>query len=91
MIDIGQALNKDMQAEITSMATPLGRAIGNKNEVLEALATLEGKGPADFTELVYASSATLLVQAAKYPTQKAALSAIKKVIANGQARAKFQE
>ncbi len=37
-----------VRAEITNMSRPIGREIGNKNEVLEAIRTLQGNGPSDF-------------------------------------------
>ncbi len=43
MISIGKELNVDVRAEITNMSRPIGREIGNKNEVLEAIRTLQGK------------------------------------------------
>ncbi|VDR42391.1 Pyrimidine-nucleoside phosphorylase [Mycoplasmopsis caviae] len=60
MISIGKELNVDVRAEITNMNQPIGCEIGNKNEVLEAIRTLQGNGPEDFNELVYSSCATIL-------------------------------
>ncbi|MFV9451449.1 pyrimidine-nucleoside phosphorylase [Mycoplasma sp. 4463] len=91
MISIGKELNVDTRAEITNMSRPIGREIGNKNEVLEAIRTLEGKGPEDFNELVYSSCATILEQAKIAKSHDEALKMVDEVIKNGKALEKFYE
>lgn len=52
MIKIGKEYNRKVVCVITEMDRPLGQAIGNSIEVMEAINTLRGKGPKDVTELV---------------------------------------
>ena len=60
MIEIGRGAGREVVCELTDMDQPLGRAVGNAIEVREALDTVRGQGPPDFTELVLASCAHLL-------------------------------
>jgi pyrimidine-nucleoside phosphorylase len=60
MIEIGRGAGREVVCELTDMDQPLGRAVGNALEVREALNTVRGHGPPDFTELVLASCAHLL-------------------------------
>jgi pyrimidine-nucleoside phosphorylase len=60
MISLGRRAGREVVAVLTDMDQPLGRAVGNALEVREALATVRGDGPPDFTELVLDSCAHLL-------------------------------
>jgi pyrimidine-nucleoside phosphorylase len=60
MVKIGNHHNKRTVAVITDMNQPLGRAIGNTLEVMEAIDTLTGTGPNDLLELCIELSSTVL-------------------------------
>lgn len=91
MIEIGKHLGRDVRAEITNMSEPLGRAIGNKNEVLEAVQTLKGNAPKDFEEIILSSGSTILMQAHVTASEEEGKKLIREVIANGKALTKFKE
>jgi pyrimidine-nucleoside phosphorylase len=60
MLDLGTRAGKDVVCLLTDMDQPLGNAVGNALEIREAMATLRGEGPADFTELVLTACSRLL-------------------------------
>ena len=61
MVQIGKNCGKRMTAVLTNMDEPLGFAVGNSLEVIEAINTLKGKGPKDFTELCLTISSYLVL------------------------------
>jgi pyrimidine-nucleoside phosphorylase len=60
MLALGRDAGREVVCLLTDMEQPLGRAVGNALEVREALATVRGQGPPDFTELVLDACARLL-------------------------------
>lgn len=91
MIRIGQHFQKDVRAMISNMNQPLGNAIGNALEVEEAIQTLQGKGPKDFTQLCIEAGSIMLLQAKKATTKKEAETMLKQVIEDGSAFDKLVE
>ena len=65
MVTIGKRAGKRISALITDMDRPLGYAVGNSLEVVEAIETLQGKGPEDLLELSLALAAQILFLADK--------------------------
>ncbi len=60
MLELGRRAGRTVVCLLTDMDQPLGCAVGNALEVREALTTVRGAGPSDFTELVLDASARLL-------------------------------
>ena len=90
MVDIGKRSGKKMTALITDMDRPLGNAIGNSLEVIEAIETLKGNGPKDLYDLSIALSANMLYLAGKGEYSRCEEMA-KMSISDGTALAKLTE
>jgi pyrimidine-nucleoside phosphorylase len=60
MLELGRRAELRVVCELTDMDQPLGQAVGNALEILEAVATLGGDGPPDLTELATDASAHLV-------------------------------
>ena len=91
MVTIGKGAGRDMFAFITDMDEPLGFAVGNALEVKEAIDTLKGKGPADFTELVLNLACRMVMLSGIETDEDKAMALLKENIANGKALDKLAE
>lgn len=91
MVRIGNGAGRKTVALITDMDQPLGNTVGNALEVREAIDTLNGNGPKDFTELVYALAEKMLILGGKATTEADALEKIEEVIKNGKALEKLAD
>lgn len=90
MVDIGKNAGKKMLALITDMDRPLGNAIGNSLEVIEAIEVLKGNGPKDLTEICI-SLATNMIYLAGKGTMQECEKMVRDVITNGKALDTFAE
>lgn len=90
MVGIARAHGKRAVAVLTNMDVPLGKMVGNSLEVLEAIETLKGKGPKDFTELCLNLSAWMCHLAEK-GTFEECLKLVKESLDNGAALNKFRQ
>jgi pyrimidine-nucleoside phosphorylase len=90
MVEIGKAMKRDTRAIITSMDQPLGEAIGNSLEVIEAINTLSGKGPKDLLELCLKAGALILKQTKLAKNEQEARQKLIENIENGKALSVFR-
>ncbi len=91
MVTIGKKAGKRMSALITSMDEPLGFAVGNSNEVKEAVGALKGNGPSDLMTVVYGLGSEMLMLAGIYSDRQSCINAMKKSVADGSAYNKMVE
>ena len=91
MVQAGLAMDRKTVALVTDMDQPLGNAIGNALEVKEAIASLQGEGPKDFMDLVYALGSQMLVLGEKAENEVEARKILESLIQNGSAYEKFKE
>ena len=85
MISIGNSLGRNTMAMITDMNQPLGNTIGNAIEIREAIETLKGHGPKDFTELCMQAAEIMLMQGKVAENKEEARKMLEEVVASGKA------
>lgn len=91
MVRIGSLANRQTMAVISDMSQPLGEAIGNSLEVVEAIETLRGEGPADLTEMCFVLGSQMVVLAKKAETLEEARELLTEALTSGRALEKFKE
>lgn len=91
MVKLGNNAGRNTIAVVSDMDQPLGLAVGNALEVKEAVATLKGQGPDDFTELCMTLGSLMLIAGGKAETMEEAKSKLQEVIDNGSALKKLAE
>lgn len=91
MVAIGTMSGKKTAAVITDMDQPLGFAIGNSVEVIEAIETLNGRGPEDFKQVVFALGSLMLQFAGRAKDEAEAFDLMQSVIDDGSALKKMAE
>ena len=91
MIGIGGEMNCKVTALLTDMDQPLGLQVGNALEVIEAVEMLQGKAPADYTEITLALTAEMLVLGGKAASEAEARVLLQRAVADGSAFEKFKQ
>ncbi len=91
MVQIGTIAGRKTYAVITDMNQPLGYGIGNSLEVIEAIDTLRGEGPADLLEVSITLASYMLLGAGRATSIEEARDLLNKTIADKSALNKFAE
>jgi pyrimidine-nucleoside phosphorylase len=91
MVGIGRRMDKKVQALITDMNQPLGYAIGNALEIMEASQTLQNAGPADLTKISLELAARMIFLGKKAATLEEARMLAEKHLVDGSAYKKLKQ
>jgi len=91
MVEIGNADDKKTVAFITDMNQPLGKAVGNSLEVIEAIETLKGNGPEDIEALSIELAGGMIYVGGKADSFEQGKLMAKEVIGNGKALKVFAD
>ena len=83
MCEIGKEAGRNTVAVITDMNQPLGKAVGNSLEVIEAIETLKGNGPSDITELGLRLAGMMIYLGGRAETAEAGYMMAEHALENG--------
>ena len=89
MVAIGSRAGVRVEAVITRMDAPLGRAVGNAVEIIECIEVLRGRGPADLVELTTVIATRMLQMSGLYDDASAE-PAVRRAITSGAALEKLR-
>jgi pyrimidine-nucleoside phosphorylase len=90
MVGIGRRMDKKVQALITDMNQPLGYAVGNALEIMEASQTLQNAGPADLTKLSLELAARMIYLGKRAGSLDEARRIAEQHLVDGSAYKKFK-
>jgi pyrimidine-nucleoside phosphorylase len=85
MVDIGRLAGRKTVALLSDMNQPLGGAVGNALEMIEAIEMLRGGAPADYREHCYHVAAHVLVAGQRAKTLEEGRAMAEKAVADGSA------
>ena len=85
MIEIGKGANRKVRVVLSNMDEPLGHAVGNANEIIEAIEFLKGNYADDLKEVVYTIASLALKEKGEVKELEEAKEKIDKVINDGSA------
>lgn len=91
MVEIGNLMGRQTMAVISDMSQPLGNAVGNSLEIIEAIETLKGKGPEDLTELTLTIGSLMVYLANHASSVDQAREKLEESIENGAALEKLKD
>lgn len=91
MVDIGTQLNRKTIAVITNMNQPLGKEVGNANEIREAIKVLKGQGAEDETTVALTIASYMCVLGGAFNDFDSAYRHLSELIQSGAAIDKFKE
>lgn len=91
MVEIGNGVGRKTVAVLSDMNQPLGNAVGNALEVIEAVETLKGKGSKEVLKLSTVLASHMLVGVGKAENYENASKSLLETIENKQAIHKFEE
>lgn len=91
MVEIGNNAGRRTVAAITEMGQPLGMAVGNSIEVIEAIETLKNNGPKDISELALKLSGIMVYLGGKASSPEEGMKMTKKAMEDGTGLAKLGE
>jgi pyrimidine-nucleoside phosphorylase/thymidine phosphorylase len=91
MVGIGRRMDKRVQALITDMNQPLGYAVGNAVEVMEASQTLQNVGPTDLTRLSLELAARMIHLGKAAPSMEEAREVAQRRLLDGSGYRKLKE
>ena len=85
MIEIGKGADRKVRVVLSNMDEPLGHAVGNANEIIEAIEFLKGNYADDLKEVVYTIASLALKEKGEVKELEEAKEKIDKVINDGSA------